>query len=246
MEITQDAWLAWLGVVNLAYQTVWLLYGVSTIFRKDKNRIFIYQLNITPPWVYLAFITSNLIQITWLFAWDREVFIAALVLYVLLSITLSSVLALSVIYLNKNEEKLRNMNMTTEILIIQNLVQVSLILYASVVILFTLVNLSIVLTYRGVVTVMWSSTISLIILSSLVIIWFVVDIFIIRKSIFPFVTLFPYTVALVTIAGAMSENFDLEKTAGNSIFMLIILVLTFLFTIIKLIVIFLPKCQKLK
>lgn len=246
MEITHDAWLAWLGVVNLAYQTARLLYGVSTIFRKDKNGVFIYQLNITSPWVYLAFITSNLIQITWLFAWDREVFIAALLLYVLLSITLSIALALSVIYLNKNEEKLRNMNMTTEILIIQNLVQASLILYASVVIIFTLVNLSIVLTYRGVVTVMWSSTISLIFLSSLVIMWFVVDIFIIRKSIFPFVTLFPYTVALVTIAGAMSENFDLEKTAGNSIFMLIILVLTFLFTIIKLIVIFLPKCQKLK
>jgi hypothetical protein len=71
----------------LAYQTAWLLYGVSTIFRKDKNGVYIYQLNITPPWVYLAFITSNLIQITWLFARDREVFIAALVLYVLLSIT---------------------------------------------------------------------------------------------------------------------------------------------------------------
>jgi hypothetical protein len=126
----------------------------STIFRKDKNGVYIYQLNITPPWVYLAFITSNLIQITWLFAWDREVFIATLVLYVLLSITLFIALVLSVIYLNKNEEKLRNMNMTTEILIIQHLVQASLILYASVIILFTLVNLSIVLTYRGVVTVM--------------------------------------------------------------------------------------------
>ena len=87
LEITHDAWLAWLGIVNLAYQTAWLLYGVSTIFRKDKNGVYIYQLNITPPWVYLAFITSNLIQITWLFARDREVFIAALVLYVLLSIT---------------------------------------------------------------------------------------------------------------------------------------------------------------
>jgi hypothetical protein len=85
LEITHDAWLAWLGIVNLAYQTAWLLYGVSTIFRKDKNGVYIYQLNITPPWVYLAFITSsNLIQITWLYAWDREVFIAALVLYVLL------------------------------------------------------------------------------------------------------------------------------------------------------------------
>jgi hypothetical protein len=204
-------------------------------------------LNITPPWVYLAFITSNLIQITWLFAWDREVFIAALVLYVLLSITLSIALVLSVIYLNKNEKKkLRNMNMTTEILIIQHLVQASLILYASVIILFILVNLSIVLTYRGVVTVMWSSTISLIILTSLLINWFVVDIFIIKKSINQFVTLFPYTVVLVTIAGTISANFDLVKTAGNSIFMLIILVLTFLFTIIKLIVISLPKCQKLK
>ena len=191
----------------------------STIFRKDKNGVYIYQLNITPPWVYLAFITSNLL------------FIA---------------LVLSVIYLNKNEEKLRNMNMTTEILIIQHLVQASLILYASVIILFTLVNLSIVLTYRGVVTVMWSSTISLIILTSLLINWFVVDIFIIKKSINQFVTLFPYTVVLVTIAGTISENFDLVKTAGNSIFMLIILVLTFLFTIIKLIVISLPKCQKLK
>ena len=204
-------------------------------------------MNITPPWVYLAFITSNLIQITWLFAWDREVFIAALVLYVLLSITLSIALVLSVIYLNKNEKKkLRNMNMTTEILIIQHLVQASLILYASVIILFILVNLSIVLTYRGVVTVMWSSTISLIILTSLLINWFVVDIFIIKKSINQFVTLFPYTVVLVTIAGTISANFDLVKTAGNSIFMLIILVLTFLFTIIKLIVISLPKCQKLK
>jgi hypothetical protein len=73
------------------------------------------------------------------------------------------------------------MNMTTEILIIQHLVQASLILYASVIILFTLVNLSIVLTYRGVVTVMWSSTISLIILTSLLINWFVVDRFIIKK-----------------------------------------------------------------
>jgi hypothetical protein len=156
-------------------------YSYGPIFRKDKNGVYIYQLNITPPWVYLAFITSNLIQITWLFAWDREVFIAALVLYVLLSITWSIALVLSVIYLNKNEEKLRNMNMTTEILIIQHLVQASLILYASVIILFTLVNLSIVFTYRGVVTVMWSSTISLIILTSLLINWFVVDRFIIKK-----------------------------------------------------------------
>jgi hypothetical protein len=73
--------------------------------------------------------------------------------------------------------------MTTEILIIQHLVQASLILYASVIILFTLVNLSIVFTYRGVVTVMWSSTISLIILTSLLINWFVVDRFIIKKSV---------------------------------------------------------------
>lgn len=246
MEITPDGWLAWLGIVNLAYQTSWLLYGVSTIFRKEKNGVYIYQLNITPPWVYFAFIISNIIHITWLFAWDREVFIAALLLYVLLSITLSIALTLSVIYLNKNEEKLRHMNMTSEIVIIQNLVQASLILYASAVILFTLVNLSIVLTYHGVVTIMWSSTISLIVLTSFLIIWFVLDIFIIKKSIYPFVTLFPYTVALFTIAGTISQNFDLAKTAGNSIFMLIILVLTLLFTIIKLVVIFLPKCQSVK
>jgi hypothetical protein len=67
LEITPAGWTFSIWGFIYTWNALWLIYGVSTIFSKDSNGNYIYQLTITPPAVYIVFIINNILNIAWLY-----------------------------------------------------------------------------------------------------------------------------------------------------------------------------------
>lgn len=213
---------------------MWLIYGVSTIFRRDSNGNYIYQLTITPPAVYIVFIINNILNIAWLITWDREELIAALPLIALQPVTLYISLTCSHLYLNRNITTLRKMKMEREIWFVRFLIQNGMAFYATWVTVATLLNMAIVMTYDGDVSQPLSSTIALSILSVELVIWVFVDIIILDN--YTRYTFTPYITIVVALSGIMSKNYDLDTAEQNSIFTLVLLILAILFLVAKIFV----------
>jgi len=124
------------------------------------------------------------------------------------------------------------MNMAREIWFIRFLIQNGMSFYAAWVTVATLLNLSMVMTYYGDVTVSLSSTVSLSVLTVELILWFFVDILLLDN--YTRYTFSPYVTLVVALSGIISKNYDLDSAKQNSIFSLILLILAVILLVSKL------------
>lgn len=235
LQVTPAGWTFSIWGIIYTWQALWLIYGLTTICRK-KDGTYFYLLPLMPVAVYFSFMFNNICNVAWLFTWDMEEMVAALPLIALMPFSLYIGLYFSFSSVYRNLAESTKKGLSRDIWLIRLLVQNGIAFYATWVTIATLLNLAIVMSYWGDVSVEDSGTTVLSILLVEVIIWFVTDIFIFDKYVR--YTFSPYITLIMALSGVLSKNYDLDNTYRNSVFTLFNLVLCIILFVFKLVTLF--------
>ncbi|XP_033725742.1 uncharacterized protein LOC117315586 [Pecten maximus] len=218
LQITPAGWTFSIWGVIYAWQALWLIYALTTICRKTKSGTYIYMLPVLPPVMYILYIINNIANVAWLFVWDSQEIIWSLIVIAITPITLYVALFFSFRRLYHNLGKLNKENAVKDIWLIRFLVQNGMAFYATWVTIATLLNVAMVMTYKGGISNEDSCTVVLGILSAIIATWVVLENTIwdhyVRYTFSPYITL---TAAL---GGVVSKNYDLDIRERNSLFSL--------------------------
>lgn len=222
------------------WQSAWMLYALSGIFRRNSYGRVILNPVVLPIAFHAFWIASCVFNITWLFLWDGEHLFAAF--FILLLFTLSGYTAVAVqsIETVKYEEQLRK-EAKRDLICIYVLVQNGTDIIYSWTTVATMLNLSSALTYDPVISPNMSrsssSTLALCLLLVVVIGWSVVENTVFFKF-FRFVYAW-YGVLIWASIGVLVKNIDLTNV--NSILNILILCVAVICLCIKLAVFFYRK-----
>ena len=234
LEITPAGWTFSIWGIIYTWQGLWLVYGLSTICRRVNNGPYIYMLPIMSPFIYLVYTFTNVFNVAWLFAFDRQELIWALVTIAMIPFTLGICMFLSFKNLYERLAFLNKQGASKEVWFIRLLVQNGLAIYATWTNVATLINLAMVMTYRGSLSVEDASTVALGILTFEILLWVLLENLVFDKYVR--YTFSPYITLVMALSGVVAKNFDLEMTERNSIFSLALLVAAVFLLIMKLII----------
>ncbi|OWF39583.1 uncharacterized protein LOC110464882 [Mizuhopecten yessoensis] len=234
LQITPAGWTFSIWGVIYAWQALWLIYALTTICRKTKSGSYFYQLPVLPPSIYILYIINNIANVAWLFVWDSQEIIWSLVVIAITPITLYVALAISFQRLYHNLGNLNKENAVKDIWLIRFLVQNGMALYAAWVTIATLLNVSMVMIYKGNVSNEDSCTVVLGILSFFIGTWVVLD----NTILDPYVryTFSPYITITVALGGVVAKNYDLALRERNSLFSLTLLIIAAVLLVTKFII----------
>ncbi|XP_038664411.1 uncharacterized protein si:ch211-161h7.5 [Scyliorhinus canicula] len=226
-DITPAAWTFSIWGVIYIWQAGWLVYACSGLCRRDTLA---WMPSVLPCLFYLVWIINNLLNISWLFLWDRECIIAALIFLALITFTSYLILFLSYRALHLQRpwmQKYRKVDLWLVRILVQNGVAV----YATWTTVATLINFAIVLTYSGGITTATSGTVSLSILAFKVVYdQLLIIIFARRFNLENFLfdkyvryTLTVYPVIIVALSGSVDRNYNTLSPTRNNIYIAVLL-----------------------
>ncbi|XP_078072827.1 uncharacterized protein LOC144495904 isoform X2 [Mustelus asterias] len=216
-EITPAGWTFSIWGVIYIWQAVWLVYVCSGLCRRNA---FTWTPSVLPCPFYLVWIINNLLNIGWIFLWDRECIITALIFLALIAFTNYVVLFLSYRALHTQclwMQKYRKVDLWLVRILIQNGVAV----YATWTTIATLLNFAIVLTYSGSITTVTSGTVSLSILAFEVVLWFCLENLLLDKYVRYTLTVYP--VIIVALSGSLDQNYNALSPTRNNIYIAVLL-----------------------
>ncbi|XP_025889783.1 uncharacterized protein LOC112942935 [Nothoprocta perdicaria] len=222
-DFTPAGWTFLIWNVIYAWQLAWLLYALSGICRRNELGCVYLEPNLLPIPFYVAWILNNGLNVGWLFLWDREYLLPALV--VLAALTASTcaaafishgALCVHATWFAKSHQ--------AELWLIRVLVQNGLVLYATWTTIATLLNFAVVLIYKWGVSNETATTVSLCILALDVVIWFYLENVFLDKYVRYNLTVYP--VVIVALTGSACKNFSLSAPTTNGIFIVVLLAVT--------------------
>lgn len=160
------------------WQTAWTLYALSAIFRKNsKGRVILNPVVLTIPF-YVLWIITCILNIVWLFTFDRESLLASFFVLFLFTLAGYALTALQAIATANNEDEIRK-GSKVDLILIYVLVQNGVDMIFSWTTVATLLNLAIALTYSTDAPASMeqanASTLSLCILMVIVIGWSIAE-----------------------------------------------------------------------
>ncbi|XP_025966308.2 uncharacterized protein LOC112989382 [Dromaius novaehollandiae] len=222
-DFTPAGWTFLIWNVIYAWQLAWLLYALSGICRRNELGCVYLEPDLLPMPFYVVWILNNGLNVGWLFLWDREYLLAALVfLAALTSATCTAVfvshraLSIHATWFVKAHK--------AELWLVRILVQNGLVLYATWTIIATLLNLAVVLIYKWNVSNETATTASLCILALDLVIWFYVENLFLDKYVRYNLTVYP--VVMLALTGSACKNFSLSSPTTNGIFIVVLLAVT--------------------
>lgn len=203
--VTPAGWTFIIWGFIYTWQVLFLVYGVSTIFRQGVDGYLYYSPMIMPYSIYIIYIFSSVVNVIWLILWDREEMIAALPIIALIPFSLYCCTAVSCIAVHKCQPVLNKHNLMKEAWLIRFLVQNALAFYATWVTIATILNFSVVLVYFADVSQDTTGTVCTCIVAAEITIWIILDTFVLdqyARYIFS-----PYIVVIVALAGIIDANY---------------------------------------
>lgn len=215
---------------------------VSTLFRSNKRGRIYLQPAIHPPEFFVLWILNNLINIGWLFLWDRELLIFANVFLALIPTTIFLMLYMS--YRNcYRYATWMSENLRFDLWCIRILVHNGLATYATWTSIATIVNLGIVLKYNvSHVNEPYVSSVVLGLILFAVLFWFLMETFIFEKYVRYTVTIYP--VAIVASVGIFLGVDETEEFSDNEMMNAVIIAVSCIACLLRFVLIF--SCDKLK
>ncbi|XP_008332874.1 uncharacterized protein LOC103396529 [Cynoglossus semilaevis] len=214
-DITPAGWTFSIWGVIYTWLTLKVIYITSYAFRGSWAQYLL------PCAFYFCWLSSLVMNVTWLLLWDREVMLAALV--VLIMIVISNYCALFFccyatdyygIWLQTYHRK--------DLGCLYILVQNGLALYTTWTTIASLINFSLVLHMWGV-DKSTAATASLCILFAEVAGWFILENWVLDRWVRNILTVYP--VVIVALVGNLYKHYHSEDPTPNSIFMIALLVL---------------------
>ncbi|XP_060070134.1 uncharacterized protein LOC132550134 [Ylistrum balloti] len=242
LEITPAGWTFTIWAFIYAWQILWLVYGLSTICRKTESGIYIYQLPVMPPTIYITYILNLGFNIAWIILFDRKYVNISLPDAALMALTLYVILIISCRAVRNNLSVLIKDGAGKEAWFIRFFLQNGIAFYATWVTVATHLNLAIVMCYSGGVANDIASTTALSMLTFFVILWFMTENILLdnyTRYIFS-----PYIVLVIALTGSITKNFDLDLRYRNSILAVILLGISGFFVVLKLIIILIRHNRK--
>lgn len=213
------------------WQIIWILYTCTSVCRSN-----IPSANILSTRYYIAFIINIIFISTWLFTWAREWAIASLVVIVLGQICLDTAIAFALIDLNRFLSDQKVLNKTRVDVWCQRLmVQNGLVFYATWTTVATLINVAVVMAYRGSASTLTASIISISLLAVMAVVWFLLESFAFQG--YTDYTFSAYLTLIIANIGVYSAN---NKAGGNDImkwFSFSLIILSAVFLVARLVII---------
>nr|XP_006114139.1 uncharacterized protein LOC102443710 isoform X1 [Pelodiscus sinensis] len=219
-DFTPAGWTFFIWNVIYAWQFAWLGYALSGICRRNELGWVYREPDLLPTSFYLVWILNNAINAGWLFLWDQESLIPALVFLAVLTFTCYVSLFISHRSLHMHAAWFLKGH-KAELWLIRILVQNGIALYATWTTIATLLNFAVVLIFSGNISNKIATTTSLAILTFELVIWFSLENFVLDKYVRYNLTVYP--VVIVALTGSTWKNYSPSPPDDNSIFKVVLL-----------------------
>ncbi|GAB0187688.1 T-cell activation Rho GTPase-activating protein-like [Grus japonensis] len=172
---------------------------LASLSRERRNELGCVYIkpDLLPIPFYMVWILNNGLNVGWLFLWDREYLIPALVFLAALTLTTCAALFISHRVLSIHSSWLVKGH-KAELWLIRILVQNGLALYATWTTIATLLNFAVVLIYKWNVSNKTATTASLSILTLHLVIWFYLENFFLDKYVRYTLTIYPVVIIALT------------------------------------------------
>ncbi|TRZ19781.1 hypothetical protein HGM15179_007347 [Zosterops borbonicus] len=212
---TPAGWTFLIWNVIYSWQLVWLLYALSGICRRNEFGYAFIKPDLLPTPFYVAWCLNNGLNVGWLFLWDREYLLPALVFLVVLSLTTCASLFVSHRALSIHSSWFVKGH-RAELWLIRILVQNGLALYLTWTSIATLLNFAVVLIYKWDVPDEKATTAALSILALGLVVWFYLENYFLDKYVRYNLTVYPVVIA--ALAGSAYRNSSFSSPHTNNIF----------------------------
>ncbi|XP_069810989.1 uncharacterized protein [Dendropsophus ebraccatus] len=219
-EFTPSGWTFMIWNVIFAWQFLWYGYVLSGLCRRSELGWMYLKPDVFPISFYIVWIVNNICNIGWLFLWDREFLIPALVFLGVIALTNHIVLFISYRSLYLHGEWFDRQR-RVDLWLIRIFAQNGIAVYATWTTIACLLNFAVALTYNGNIPNTTSTTVCLSILTFEVIIWFLLENFLFDKYVRYTLTVYP--VVIVALSGAIDKNFSAASPDENNIFAAVLL-----------------------
>ncbi|XP_009067858.1 PREDICTED: uncharacterized protein LOC103797393 [Acanthisitta chloris] len=230
-DFTPAGWTFLIWNVIYAWQLAWLLYALSGICRRNESGCVFIRPNLLPIPFYVMWILNNGLNVGWLFLWDREYLLPALVFLAVLTLTTCASLFISHRALSIHSSWFVKGH-KAELWLIRILVQNGLALYATWTTIATLLNFAVVLVYNWDISNEKATTASLSSLALGLVIWFYVENFFLDEYVRYNLTVYP--VVIIALTGSTCKNSSFSFPTTNGIFIVVLLAVTCLIFAVRL------------
>ncbi|XP_064642304.1 uncharacterized protein LOC135496750 [Lineus longissimus] len=232
LDITPAGWVFSIWGLIYLWQAIFLVYGIASIFRKGEDGYLYRTPAVVPIQVYLLYIINMILNLTWIFFWDREMMITGLVVISMMVFTVHLMLFCSYRDFNAVALELKQWGWDREIWLVRILVHNAWAFYCGWISVATLLNFSIVLAYRGPVSVEDACTASLGVLTVELVLYFCIETFVYDRYLrYQFSQYIPVLLALI---GGLTKNWD--STSRNSLFTAALLGIAGVLSIAKVVI----------
>ena len=213
------------------WQLIWIIYTCASVCRSSVP-----SASILSNRFYIAFIVNIIFISSWLFTWAREMAIASLVVIALGQICVDTAIAFALVDLNTFLKDQKVLNKTkVDVWSQRILVQNGLLFYATWTTVATLINVAVVIAYRGNASTLTASIVSISLLAVLAVVWFLLESFAFQG--YTDYTFSAYITLIIANTGAYAAN---NKADGNDIikwFAFSLIILSAIFLVARLVII---------
>ncbi|CAH2253729.1 unc-119 B [Pelobates cultripes] len=240
-DFTPAGWTFMIWNVIFAWQFLWLGYVLSLICRRTDVGWFYLKPNVFPVSFYLVWMLNNVLNIGWLFLWDREHTIPALVFLGAIALTNYIVLFISYRAVFIHGDWLQRLR-KSDLWLIRIFVHNGIAVYTTWTTIACLLNFAVVLTYNGGYSNSTSTTIALAILTFEVLLWFCLENFVFDKYVRYTITVYP--VVIVALSGAMNKSYNPASPGPNGIFIAVLLAVACTLFAARLVLVVVKHCKR--
>ncbi|KAM4543409.1 uncharacterized protein V3H82_021323 [Fundulus diaphanus] len=215
IQLTPSGWTFTIWTIIYIFLALVMAYALSGIFRKNAYG-YVYCSPAVLPYGFYAFWCLNLVlNLSWLFLWDRMFMPAALAFLILIALTNYVVIFFSCYGLSQYGAWLNKYH-RVDLWLHRVLIQNGIAIYATWTTIASLVNLTIVLVYDANVSNTDAAKISLSILTAVVVVWFFLENFVLDEHVRFILTIYPAVIWALT--GVFTENYNAADPTHNNIF----------------------------
>ncbi|XP_076600190.1 uncharacterized protein LOC143328766 [Chaetodon auriga] len=214
-DITPAGWTFSIWGVIYTWLTLMVIYLTTYVFRGSWAQC------VLPYAFYFSWLSSMVLNITWLVLWDKEMMLAALVVLVMIALSNYSALFFCCFATDRYGLWLQTYH-RKDLACLRILVQNGLALYTTWTAIASLINFSVVLQLWGVDR-STAATASLCILFGEVIGWFILENWVLDRWVRNILTVYP--VVIVALVGNIWKHFNPADPTTNAVFTVVLLVL---------------------